>query len=206
MSVQLFAVTTKMSIYSKTTVCFKSKDGNMYLYDSLTGYCYLHEYDWGREGPLLCKTEDVYNSIWALPLPQNAVCVAPFGGDHRHRSLSPDDFRCLHIFLGVQLRCLVGDSSLYRDYGASLCKTYFPTRYQEVVVDVIRMLERSEGRLMLNALHGILYPANIRTRQPHPFGRRDIRALQVFQVNISAYFLFFHFLFLSEDVYDFYAL
>ncbi len=169
-----------MSIYSiATTVSFKGKDGNLYLYDSLTGYCYLHEYGWGQEGPLLCKTEDVYRSIWALPLPQGVSCVAPYGGDHRHRTLSPDDFRCLHIFHGVQLRCLVGDPKLYRVYGLSLCRIYFGDRFQDLATKVVRMLERSEARLMDYALRGILYPASPRTKQYLSSGRLDIWALQV---------------------------
>ena len=183
-----------MSIYSSTTVVFKSRDGNMYLYDSLTGYCYLHEYDWAQEGPLLCMTEDIYRSIWALPATSAISCVAPYGGDHRHRSVSPDDFRCLHLFFGVQLRCLVGNPNLYRDYGVSLCKMYFPNRYQEVVMDVVRMLERSRDQLMLNAIRGILYPANPRTRQYDTLGRRDFWCLQVFSSSFFFFFLFFKFL------------
>lgn len=178
-----------MSIYLSTTVVFRSRDGNMYLYDSLTGYCYLHEYGWAQEGTLLCMTEDIYRSVWALPATSAISCVAPYGGDHRHRSVSPDDFRCLHLFFGVQLRCLVGDPNLYRDYGVSLCKIYFPNRYQEMVMDVVRMLERSKDQLMLNAIRGILHPANPRTRQYRASGRHDMRCLQVFIFSLFPGFL-----------------
>ncbi len=177
-----------MSIYSTTTIVFKGKDGNLYLFDSTTGYCYLHEYKWGEEGPLLCKTEDVARSIWALDACIGVSCVAPYGGDHRHASISYDDLRCVHIFHGVQLRCLVGNPRLYLEYGRSLCEIYFPHKYDEMVGKVVRMLEQSQGRFIDYALRGILYPIAARTKQYFATGRRNVADLQVSLMVISLAF------------------
>lgn len=167
-----------MTLDPKSTLRFKGKDGNLYWFESTTGYCYLHEYGSGEEGTFLCKTVDVIKSIWSAETLPSDCCVGLPGGNHLHPSVTYDDLRYLEIFHGVQLRCLLGDPSLYQDYGVYLCKVYFPDRQEIVVEDIHTILERSKGRLLDYSQRGILHDSAPRSKQC-AMDRRNTWDLQV---------------------------
>ena len=189
-----------MTLDPKSTLRFKGKDGNLYWFESTTGYCYLHEGGSGEEDrTFLCKTVDVIKSIWSAEKLPSDCCVGLPGGNHLHPSVTYDDLRYLEIFHGVQLRCLLGDPSLYQDYGVYLCRVYFPDRQEVVMEDIHTILERSKERFLDYSQRGILHACAPRSNQC-AFDRRSTWDLQVIRSNpvfLYVFLIFSHFYYLS---------
>lgn len=192
-----------MTLDPKSTLRFKGKDGNLYWFESTTGYCYLHENSSGEEDrTFLCKTVDVIKSIWSAEKLPSDCCVGLPGGNHLHPSVTYDDLRYLEIFHGVQLRCLLGDPSLYQDYGVYLCRVYFPDRQEVVMGDIHTILERSKERFLDYSQRGILHACAPRSNQC-AFDRRSTWDLQVIRSNpvfLYVFLIFSHFLLLVPQV------